>query len=242
MPRVERLDLAVLRLPDWHPAAATSRSIPVYGYLIEHPDGAIVVDTGVGEGNSFIDEAYEPSRLLLDEALLACGVEPTAVVAVVNSHLHFDHCGQNPLLHGCGASFIVQQAELDAVAADPLYTVARWAVAPTTQQRVANGDEVIADGITVLATPGHTVGHQSVLIEAGDERIIIGAQVVWDTSEFESEEASAANVDPVDDLRVAAVESIRRLKALNPHTVHFSHCPPHRSDEAPEPRPVRRPE
>jgi hypothetical protein len=39
--------------------------------------------------------------------------------------------------------------------------------------------------------------------------------------------ASAANVDPVEELRTATVESIRRLQALNALVVHFSHCAPH---------------
>jgi len=227
LPRLERLDLAVVDLPERHPAASASRSVPVYGYLIDHPDGPIVVDTGVGLGNAFIDEAYRPQRTGLEQALAAVRVDLRDIVAVVNSHLHFDHCGQNEVLYGGHASFYVQRAEIETVEADPFYTVTEWALMPSAQRRVVDGDEVVAEGITVLATPGHTVGHQSVLIEAGEERMIIGAQAVWNTIEFENEEASEANVDPVDDLREAAVESIRRLKAFDPRVVHFSHCPPH---------------
>jgi len=228
LPRIERLDLATVELPDGHPAAALGRTVPVYGYLIDHPDGPLVVDTGVG-AHEVIERLYRPTRTGLSEALGAVGVDLGDVVAVVNSHLHFDHCGQNPVLHGGRAAFYVQQTELDTVAADPTYTVADWALAPPEQLRSLHGDAVVADGVTVLATPGHTAGHQSVLIEAGDERVVIGAQVVWHTGEFAAEEASEANVDPVVALRAAAVESIRRLKALRPSVVHFSHCPPHRA-------------
>lgn len=66
----------------------------------------------------------------------------------------------------------------------------------------------------ILATPGYTAGHQSVLIEATDRRVVIGAQVVWHSDEFESEVASRANVDPIPELQSAAIESIRRLKSL----------------------------
>lgn len=227
LPTVHRLDLATVELPDAHPAASEGRSVPVYGYVIDHPDGPIVVDTGVGYGNAFIDQAYQPARTGLVEALNTCGVDVSDVVAVVNSHLHFDHCGQNQALYGGGSRFYVQRAELAAVENDPFYTVSEWALGPRKSRRVIDGDEVIADGVTVLATPGHTAGHQSVVIEAGDERVIIGAQVVWHTAEFEDGIASAANVDPVEELRTAAVESIRRLKALNARVVHFSHCDPH---------------
>lgn len=66
------------------------------------------------------------------------------------------------------------------------------------------------DGVRILATPGHTAGHQAVLVEAAGRRVVIGAQVVWHSNEFTSETASAANVDPIPDLQHAAVESIRR--------------------------------
>ena len=228
LPPVERLELASVRLPESHPADSRGGPVPVYGYLIRHPDGPIVVDTGVGHGNDFIDEAYRPERVGLAEALNAFEVELAEVVAVVNSHLHFDHCGQNGQLYGGHARFYVQSAEVASVANDPFYTVSEWALGPRDTRIELDGDEVIAEGVSVLATPGHTLGHQSVVIEAEGHRVVIGAQVVWRADEFDDEVASAANVDPVEELQMAAVESIRRLKALAPLVVHFSHCQPRR--------------
>ncbi len=225
LPRIERLDLATLELPAEHPAADLGRSVAVHGFLIDHPDGAILVDTGVGFGNAFIDELYQPSRAELGGLLAQVGVELDDVVAVVNSHLHFDHCGQNPALFGGATAFYAQAAEIDAVEADRFYTDATWALAPDRQRRTIQGDEQLADGVTILATPGHTAGHQSVLVEAAGRRVVIGAQVVWRADELASEVASRANVDPIPELQSAAVESIRRLKALEPEIVHLSHCP-----------------
>jgi N-acyl homoserine lactone hydrolase len=225
MPRIERLDLARVELPADHPAADLGQSVPVHGFLIDHPDGAILVDTGVGFGNKFIDELYQPSRTDLGGLLAQLGIELDQIVAVVNSHLHFDHCGQNPALFGGATTFYAQAAEIENVEADGFYTDTAWALAPFDQRRVTHGDQQIADGVTILATPGHTAGHQSVLIEAADRRVVIGAQVVWHREEFESEVASGANVDPVPELQLAAVESIRRLKSLEPEVVHLSHCP-----------------
>lgn len=227
MPRVTRLDLAHVELPEGHPAALLGRSVAVHGFLIEHPAGAILVDTGVGFDNPFIDDLHQPSRVELGGLLAHRGIEPDEVIAVVNSHLHFDHCGQNPVFFGTETRFYAQVSELEAVGADPFYTDPSWALAPHGQRRAVRGDEEIIEGVTVLATPGHTAGHQSVLIEAAGRRVVIGAQVVWHHDEFEAEMASPANVDPVPDLQVAAVESIRRLKALNPEVVHLSHCPAH---------------
>ena len=95
---------------------------------------------------------------------------------------------------------------------------------------MVNGDEEIAEGVTILSTPGHTAGHQSVLVQAGDERVVVGGQLVWHSGELEAEVASAANVDDVTELRQAAVDSIRRIKSLRPRAIHLSHCASHTTD------------
>lgn len=230
MPRVTQLDLATVELPDSHPAADLGRTVPVHGFLIHHPDGMIVVDTGVGFGNEFIDALYTPTRTDLDAALADHGVAIDEIVAVVNSHLHFDHCGQNPSLFGTTTAFYSQRVEVDTVKADDHYTDRHWALCPSIQQRVVNGDEEIADGVTILSTPGHTAGHQSVLIQSGDERVVIAGQLVWESGEIDAEIASAANVDAIPELQRAAVDSIRRIKELLPQTIHLSHCSAHHPD------------
>ena len=214
MPTIVRLDLASVLLPDHHPAASRGRSVPVFGYCILHPDGPILVDTGVGYGNEFIDELYQPDRKDLGMVLAQVGVSVTDIVAVVNSHLHFDHCGQNPLLFDGKATFLAQADEIQTVETEEHYTDRRWALAPAAQQRILRGDEPLAPGVTVLSTPGHTRGHQSVLVEGGGSRAVIGAQLVWPAEEF----------------KAAAVDSIRRIKALQPDVVHFSHCPAHQAE------------
>lgn len=221
MPRIERLHLADLALPVGHPATPAGGEAVVFGFVIDHPDGAIVVDTGVGRGNDFIDQAYSPMVRDLGEALVAVGIEPGSVAAVVNSHLHFDHCGQNPAYYGGAVPVYVQAEEVEA-AGERFYTVPEWAAVPTGQLRAVRGDEIIADGVTILSTPGHTRGHQSVVVEADGHRVVLAAQAVWDIAEFHREEAAAANVD-AEELKDAAVASIRRLKALDPDLAYFSH-------------------
>src|SRR5438128_92243 len=91
--RVSRLHLTdvtpSLELP-W-----TRPTFPVYAFLVEHPDGPVLIDTGVGLGNELIDKLYSPVHHDLDTALSQYDVEVSDIVTVVNSHLHFDHCGQN---------------------------------------------------------------------------------------------------------------------------------------------------
>jgi N-acyl homoserine lactone hydrolase len=222
-PRVERLHLSDVVLPEGHPEATRGRSAVVFGFVIDHPNGAIVVDTGVGRGNPFIDDVYSPTVVNLERALDEAGIEPSSVIAVVNSHLHFDHCGQNPLYYGSRVPVFVQAEEVEA-ARGRYYTVSEWATVPTDQLRTVRGDEQIAVGVRLLSTPGHTRGHQSVVIEGGGDVVVIAAQSVWDIEEFRREEARPANVDS-GELREAAVASIRRLKSLDPARAYFSHHP-----------------
>jgi N-acyl homoserine lactone hydrolase len=221
LPQITRIPLANLVLPEGHPAAPSSREAPVYAFLIHHPDGAIVVDTGVGRGNAFVDEVYQPTVVDLADALAECGVDHRDVVAVVNSHLHFDHCGQNPSFYGLDVPVYVQTTEVEAAKAR-YYTDPDWAAVPPAQLRRVHGDEDLAVGVRLMATPGHTMGHQSVLVRGGDGVVVIAAQSVWSASEFVSMQPAVSNIgDP--SLREAAEDSIRRLRSLNPSVAYFSH-------------------
>lgn len=226
LPRIERLDLANVDLPDWHSEAPNQATCPVFGYVIDHPDGPILFDTGVGFANEFIDEVYAPVRVPLDLALTDVGLRIESIVGVVNSHLHFDHCGQNPLLFGTDVPFYMRQSEIDEVERDPFYTDTTWALPPEGQRRLVKGDVEIAEGVTVLSTPGHTPGHQSILVESRAERVVLAGQAVWALEEFIAELVTVSNVYS-EDYREAAVESIRRIKGLRPASVFFAHCAAH---------------
>lgn len=82
MPRIATLNLATLTLPDWHPEAANDPVCHVYGYAIDHPDGTILFDTGVGLGNEFIDEVYNPETHLVAEELQNSGFVTDSVIAI----------------------------------------------------------------------------------------------------------------------------------------------------------------
>ena len=82
LPRIARLDLSVVELPDWHPEAPNQATVPVFGYVIDHPDGAILFDTGVGFGNDFIAEVYTPRSARLDRALAEHAITLDSLVAV----------------------------------------------------------------------------------------------------------------------------------------------------------------
>jgi glyoxylase-like metal-dependent hydrolase (beta-lactamase superfamily II) len=96
LPGIERLTLATVEaLPAHHPEHATFTPFPVHAWLVRHPDGLILVDTGIGTGHPLIDEWYRPRVTPLADALDGAGADVRDVEAVILSHLHFDHCGQH---------------------------------------------------------------------------------------------------------------------------------------------------
>ena len=98
MPRIVQLELASLVLPDWHPEAYRSPSCAVYGYAVDHPDGVILFDTGVGSGNDLIDELYDPDWLALEDALRLHSMGIAEVAAVVTL-AHLDRLWRDHLSH-----------------------------------------------------------------------------------------------------------------------------------------------
>ena len=109
------IDVHRLHLTDVTPAPHlpwTRPTYPVFGFLVLHPTGPILIDTGVGVGNTFIDELYSPVHHDIDEALDPHGVGVDDIATVITSHLHFDHCGQNDRFGRF--AILVQRAEVDA--------------------------------------------------------------------------------------------------------------------------------
>ena len=84
---IKRLHLASLRGPD-------GLEWPVHGFVVIHPGGAALVDTGVGGPDELLTDwrVVNPSAA---DALAAIGMSPADIGMVINTHLHFDHCGQN---------------------------------------------------------------------------------------------------------------------------------------------------
>jgi len=142
----------------------------------------ILIETGIG--NKLSDKMksfYEPKEKLL-ENLHAAGMAPEDIDIVINSHLHFDHCGWNTVYKDGRtvatfprAKYYVQegewrhaslQLERDRVSYisanyDPLIS--------SGQMRLLNGTAAIAPGISVAVYPGHTRNLQAIFIRSGSQ-------------------------------------------------------------------------
>ena len=134
------------------------------GFLVPLPEGLLLFDTGIAAGDAEVDAHYRPERIPLQEALAAAGARPEDVTVVANCHLHLDHAGGNAELPG--RPVLVQRAELEAAhTAD--YTVAGVVDFPGAHYEVLDGEAEVAPGVRLVPTPGHTAGHQSLLLEGG---------------------------------------------------------------------------
>lgn len=168
----------------WEKRAAPDRenriTLALNCYLIRGRGSTILVETGVGPDVDrrhidFYAFRREPGLLAgLEDA----GVRPDQVDVVVNSHLHFDHCGGNTIRAGekewrpafPKAVYVVQRGEWEQagnpVERDrPSYIPARLkALGPGAFLNLLDGETIIRDGVEAIPVPGHTAHHQGLKV------------------------------------------------------------------------------
>lgn len=220
-PTIRRLNLARVNLKgQFNPPSYADTRIDVFAYLVITASEVLLIDTGVGMGNQYVDRTFEPHRTAIADALARFGVAPSDVTIVVNSHLHFDHCGNNSVF--ANARTFIQESELE-VARTTSYTVRDWFDYPGARISPVAGDKQITDGITLIATPGHTPGHQSVLVETDEGLAVIAAQAAYSADEFLR--GGDPEVQAHEGFEVPYKQSIDRIKSIGAQRVYFSHDP-----------------
>ncbi len=217
---VRRIDFGYFVRPAEETGSGQARVEPCLGYVISHPDAVVVVDTGMGS-HPEVDAHYRPHRRPLAAALATVGVSVANVQRVVNCHLHFDHCGGNPELGG--RPIFTQRVELEA-ARGPDYTLPELVDAPGLSYELLDGEAEILRGVFVVPTPGHTAGHQSVVVRRDDGTVIIAGQSHDTATAFGRDllAARAADDRHADDLPPVP-GWIERLQAFDPRRVVFAH-------------------
>ena len=196
-------------------------NIPVHGFVIKHPRaGAILVDTGVGWPTELVQEWKVVNRHAAD-ALAEHDLSPADVRIVINSHLHFDHCGQNAVFKH--APFYVQRAELERARREDT-TTSEWFDFAGARFELVDGDSKIVDGVRVVATPGHTVGHQSVVVDTPDGgAVMIGDAAYTQDIYLQADKADLSIWGGQYSDRKAWSDSLRKLRGMHPNAVHFCH-------------------
>jgi N-acyl homoserine lactone hydrolase len=179
---------------------------PVFVWTIDHSAGRVLVDTGMIDTRPEVDDMSptpHPENI------------PRDVACVINTHLHFDHCGGNRLFPG--VPIHVQARELaDARSLDD-YTIREWVDFDGATYVEHEGEAEVLPGIRLLPAPGHTDGHQVVVVETDEGPVVLGGDVGTSFSELGS----------------GTTEGQRRVLALGAPT-WLSHAP---GPKIPERRP-----
>jgi N-acyl homoserine lactone hydrolase len=201
---------------------------PVPGVLVELDGGWLLLDTGFNTPvllddmlrrrlayEGIEDELVGDAGDTMERAFEFVGVDPRDVVLVALSHLHYDHAG--------GLRWFAEQAPVHCQRRELESALAHRA--PETQAmlrvdfddhridwRLTDGDLEIAPGVTAVLTAGHTVGHQSFVVDRADGSGFVFAFDAADLRENLEREVAPGSLATGDE--DAAVDSIRRLKSI----------------------------
>src|SRR5690349_13106812 len=173
----------------------------VYVHVIDHPDARVLVDTGFTELHPLVAD-MEPRLMPLSTQ---ADFDIAGIDIVINTHLHFDHCGGNHLF--AGRPTYVQRRELDDARSMDDYTIREWVDATGVQYEPVDGELEVLPGVRLVPAPGHTAGSQVVVVETGGRPVV----VIGDTAVFFGE------------LDEPGTEGQRLVRALDPELVWLSH-------------------
>jgi len=220
--------------------------LPTYAWVIDHPEGIIVVDTGQGahlvdSGKSLHPYIRWETAFQIDREeeigplLRALGIGPRDVKRVVLTHLHIDHDGG--LAHFPHSEIFVAPGELQTASgwAGSLrgYQPNRWpswfdpkplVLAPeafgpfAASKRLTEAGDVVA-----VATPGHTAHHLSIIVEYDGTTLFLAGDTSYDEALM-----LAGRVDGVsanDDVASATLDAIKRLTRIRPTVYLPTHDP-----------------
>jgi glyoxylase-like metal-dependent hydrolase (beta-lactamase superfamily II) len=166
--------------------------------LVRTGEHNVLIDTGIGSKLSEKRRAIYDHDPRLLKSFAEAGVSPDEIDIVINTHLHFDHCGWNTYYKDgkavptfSRATYYVQEGELqhaheqherDRVSYmtdnyDPLDA--------SGQMRLVRGDTNVAPGISVKVYPGHTRDLQAVIVRSGGRVACYPSDLVPDTNHLE---------------------------------------------------------
>ena len=194
---------------------------PVPAYLIDHPKGRALFDTGMGvRYRRELANALPPDKFGLQwfegqeiaARLKAIDVDPASIDWIVNSHFHIDHCGGNATIPN--ATVIVQSKELAAAQASKtagLYEAIDYNVGQPIKA-IDGEHDLFGDGsVRIVPTYGHTPGHQSAIVKLPKGDVMLAADCCYTERNLDAMRLPGATVDP--EAGMKTLERLARLRA-----------------------------
>lgn len=198
---------------------------PILAYLIETTNGRILYDIGCDYRKIATPElrerflepmrpVFEPPQMSQDQRipryLERLGLSIGDIDLVFLSHLHFDHAGGLCDVPGCDVH--IQRAELTAAETGAVSGIFADEIADAGRWQVQQGEYELVPGVTALATPGHTAGHMSLVIERPRGAPVVLCGDAADLRENLDDEIAPGYCWQDDE--ATALASIRRLKRI----------------------------
>ncbi|MGE0736796.1 MAG: N-acyl homoserine lactonase family protein [Alphaproteobacteria bacterium] len=213
----------------WSPGVNVGKSMDFVDncYLIKHAQGWMIWDTGITDAIAAMPEGQKPAdprmthwrrpKTLIAE-LATLGLKPADIKYLAVSHTHPDHAGNVNLFPQ--SMLLVQKAEYEWPT--PLGTIGRFK--PEHPVTKLEGDhDVFGDGsVVIIATPGHTPGHQSLLVRLPKTgALVLSGDAVHFRSNWDNRGVPANNVDK--DKSLASMQRIADILAKEKGTLWINH-------------------
>jgi N-acyl homoserine lactone hydrolase len=212
----------------WSPGVNVGKSMDFVDncYLMHHTQGLLLWDTGITDAIAAMPDGQAPEdpRMThwrrpktLASQLEALGVKPAEIKYLAISHTHPDHIGNVELFPQ--AMLLVQKAEYDWPS--PLGIGRFKREHPVTK---LEGDyDVFGDGsVTIIATPGHTPGHQSLLVKLPKTgALVLSGDAVHFKSNWENRRVPSGNTNK--DQTLASMQRIADLLAKEKAQLWINH-------------------
>jgi len=198
-------------------------------FLIRHPKGVLLWDTGLSDSIVGHDAPANADgvALHLERGLLAqladLGVSPADITYLAFSHLHIDHTG-NANAFGA-ATWILNQAEIDwalSTPTPPIVDPSTFSTFRSARTIMINGDyDVFGDGrVRILKTPGHTPGHQVLLLKLSRTgTVLLSGDLYHLRSDRPAHPGASAQMMPFNTSRAETLASMDRVEGIL-HNAH----------------------